>query len=99
MGALAPTEGGIAPALSDLRMVIRGRTGLRLDAADRLRDELPWLWVIRTSSHSREAREQTSTAAGAYHFFPSPCRPKTLLAALRALLDGENPRSRGAANS
>ncbi len=60
-------------------------TGLEL--ATKLRAEDPRLKVICTSGHQRDDMECFAELAGDYHFLQKPCRPKTLLSTVRALLD------------
>ena len=66
-----------------------GMTGLQLAA--RLRAENPALQVICTSGHQRDTMQRFPTLSGDFHFLPKPCRPQTLLAAVRALLDDPSP--------
>jgi two-component system cell cycle sensor histidine kinase/response regulator CckA len=62
-----------------------------LELAARLRADRPALPVICTSGHSREITNRFPALAGGCHFLPKPCRPQTLLATMRALLDGKTP--------
>ena len=61
------------------------KTGLELAAT--LRAEKPELKVICTSGHRRGTMERFPTLAGGFRFLQKPCRPQTLLAAVRSLLD------------
>jgi two-component system cell cycle sensor histidine kinase/response regulator CckA len=71
-------------------MVLEGHmSGLQLAA--RLRAENPGLKVICTSGHQRDTMERFPELSGGYHFLPKPCRPQTLLAAVRTLLDEKLP--------
>ena len=64
-------------------------TGLELAA--KLRTENPGLKVICTSGHSRETMKRFPEDLGGCHFLQKPCRPQALVAAVRALLDDQQP--------
>jgi CheY-like chemotaxis protein len=64
-------------------------TGLELAA--KLRTESPGLKVICTSGHSRETMKRFPEDLEGCHFLQKPCRPQTLVAAVRALLDEKHP--------
>ncbi len=61
------------------------KNGLELAAS--LRAEKPELKVICTSGHRRGTMERFPMLAGGFRFLQKPCRPQTLLAAVRSLLD------------
>ena len=62
-----------------------------LELAAQLRVERPGLPVICTSGHSRETMKQFPAPSEGFRFVQKPCRPQSLLEAMRSLLDGENP--------
>ncbi len=64
-------------------------TGLELAA--HLRTENPSLKVICTTDYQRAALKRFPDLAGGYHYLQKPCRPQTLAAAVRAVLDGQQP--------
>lgn len=64
-------------------------TGLELAA--QLRAENPGLKVICTSGHRRDTMERFPELSEGYRFLQKPCRPQTLLATVRTLLDDKHP--------
>jgi len=70
-------------------MVLDGMTGLELAA--KLRATKPELKVICTTGYQRAALKRFPDLAGGYHYLQKPCRPQTLLAAVRAALDEQTP--------
>lgn len=66
-----------------------GMTGLELAA--KLRAENRSLRVICTSGHKRDDMRHFPELAEGYLFLQKPCRPQTLVAAVRALLDEQQP--------
>ena len=64
-------------------------TGLEL--AVKLRAENPSLKVICTTGYQREALKLFPGVGGDYRYLQKPCRPQTLVATVRAVLDGQTP--------
>ena len=64
-------------------------TGMEL--AIKLRAENPGLKVICTTGYQREALKRFPGVEGGYHYLQKPCRPQALVAAVRAVLDGQQP--------
>lgn len=62
-----------------------------LELAAKLRAENPGLKVICTSGHPRDTMERFPGLSKGYRFLQKPCRPQTLMAAVRALLDDKRP--------
>lgn len=67
-------------------MVLEGSMS-GLDLAKRLRAENPALGVICTSGHSRTILADAAEMTERWVFLQKPCRPQTLIRAVRALLD------------
>lgn len=61
-------------------------TGMEL--AITLRADNPGLKVICTTGYQRTALQGFPGVEGGYHYLQKPCRPQTLLAAVRAVLNG-----------
>jgi two-component system cell cycle sensor histidine kinase/response regulator CckA len=62
-----------------------------LELAAKLRAENPRLRVICTSGQTREDMKRFPEPVSGYLFLQKPCRPKNLVAAVRALLDEKQP--------